>query len=240
MRVIAELEPTRNNKKLLERAKALAPYVDAIDIPDAPMGRPLAAAYILAAYLAAQYPRIAFIPHIRVGDMNALAILNIIGGLKAAGVREAVLLRGDDPAVGRPVDHLTVEEAAALAKDTVKNSPLLGAMLSMRYPMESIARRLSAPLDFYMVLRPLASKEKLEATAREARRLGKKLYAYIIIGGEENLEKLRAMLGDQPVYRPAEVPRVAEELEHLVDGVILSSPGSLAAIVEAAQALARR
>lgn len=240
MRIIAELEPTRNNKRLLERVKALAPYVDAVDIPDAPLGKPLAAAYVIAAYLAAKYPGIDFIPHIRVGDMNALAILNVIGGLKAAGVREAVLLRGDDPAVGRPVDQLTVEEAASLTKDSIRNPPLLGAMLSMRYPLESIVERLAAPLDFYLVLRPLASREKLEATAREARRRGKKLYAYIIIGGRGNIETLRAMLGDQPVYTPSEVPKIAEELKPLVDGVILSSPGSPAAIVEAAQVLARR
>lgn len=239
MKVIAELEPTRNREKLLARVKMLAPNVDAIDIPEAPMGRPIASAPVLAAHLKALYPTLSFIPHIRVIDVNRVGLLSIAGGLKAAGVEEAVLLRGDDPAEGTVVNDLDVEEAAALVKTRIRGAPRLGAMLSIRYPREKIASRLLSSLDFFMVLRALHDREKLAWVAGEARRLGKRLYAYIIVYSERNREKLLSMLGDQPLYPLDRVEEAAEALRGTVDGVVVSSPGDVDAVVKACQRLAR-
>jgi len=239
LRVIAELEPTRNREKLLKRVKLLAPHVDAIDIPEVPMGRPIASAPVVAAHLSALYPGTSFIPHIRVIDVNRVGMLSILGGLAAAGVGEAVLLRGDRPVEGRVVEDLTVEEAARLAVERLRRRPSLGAMLSIRYPLPEIERRLEAPFSFYLVLRAFTSLEKLREVSRAAHRLGKKLYAYLIVGGS-NYEQLRRMLGDQPVYRPQEAVEAAAALEGVVDGVLVSSPGSLETVVETVQKLYRR
>jgi len=240
-RIIAELEPSRNREKLLAYLKRLAANVDAIDIPEVPMGKPIASAAVLAAHFKAIHGSIEFIPHLRVIDANRVGLLSTLGGLYVAQVREAVLLRGDDPVEGVKVEDVGVEEAAALAKQRLKQrTPKLGAMLSMRYPLSLIERRLHAPLDFYLILRSLYSYEKLVEVSKLARKLGKKIYAYVILASERNFTLLREMLGDQPIYRVEEVEDVVEKLMHLVDGVILSSPGDRDAIVEAAQRLYRR
>ncbi len=241
MKIIAELEPTRNNEKLARRLRMLVPHVDAIDIPEVPVGKPIASAPMLAAYIKARYPEVEVMPHVRIIDVNKAALLSIVGGARATRIEELVLLRGDDPLEGEIVRDLkSVEEAAAYIKTRVRKTPLLGAMLSIRYPIEKIMTRLTAPLDFYLVLRATVSIRKLAEVSREAQRLGKRLYAYIIIVGEKNRKILRNMLGDQPLYTPQEALHVVEEISSLVDGILLSSPGDVDAVVEAAQRLYRR
>lgn len=241
MLIIAELEPARKKEKLERYVKNLAANVDAIDIPEVPMGRPVASASIIAAHFKAIYVDVEFIPHIRVIDLNRVGLLSLLAGLHVAEIKEAVLLRGDDPVEGRKVEDINVEEAARLAKIRLRDKrPRLGAMLSMRYPFEKIEERMKADLEFFMVLRGLHDYDKLTRVSRAARRLGKKLYAYVIIGSNRNIDTLRSMLGGQPVYRIEEVEHVVERLSPLVDGIILSSPGDMEAIVEAAQRLSRK
>lgn len=237
LRIIAELEPTRNPRKLHQRVRLLVPHFDAIDIPESPMGKPIAHAAVLAALINSKYGT-PVIPHIRVSDVNTVALLSLMGGLAAAEVREAVLLRGDPPEEGAPVEELTVEDAAALVKKRLRGkSPRIGAMLSIRQPMERIEARLRADIDFYMVLRALSNLEKLDRVSRLASRLDKELYAYLIVARPHRLAALKAMLGDQPVYLPEEALTVAEKIEPLVDGVIVSSPGDVEAVVETGQLL---
>ncbi len=237
LRLIAELEPTRNPSKLHQRVRLLIPHFDAIDIPESPMGKPIAHAAVLAAVINSRY-KTPVIPHIRVSDVNTVALLSLMGGLAAAEVREAVLLRGDPPEEGSPVEELTVEEAASLVKRRLRGkSPRIGAMLSVRQPLERIEERLRADIDFYMVLRALSDLEKLERISRIASRLGKELYAYLIVARPHRLESLKAMLGDQPVYLPEEALSVAEKIEPLVDGIIVSSPGDIEAVVVTGQLL---
>ncbi len=241
VRIIAELEPSKNREKLISYLNRLVANVDAVDIPEVPMGRPIASAPVLAAHFKAIYGDTEFIPHIRVIDVNRVGLLSILGGLHVANIREAVLLRGDDPVEGVKVEDITVEEAAVLAKQRLRGrSPSLGAMLSIRYPLSMIEQRLNASLDFYMVLRGLHSYEKLVAVSGLAKKYGKKLYAYVIIASDRNRAMLKEMLGDQPVYNVEDVETVVERLAPLVDGVILSSPGDREAIIMAAQRLYRR
>ena len=240
MKIIAELEPSRKRDKLLSRVKGLVANVDAIDIPEVPMGRPLASAAVLSAHLQAIYPDTEFIPHVRVIDLNRVGLLSIIAGLGVAGIRETVLLRGDDPVEGSIVEDLTVEEAALLVRERLKTYPRLGAMLSMRFPIEAMEKRLEAPFDFYMVLRALHDPRKLVKVSTIAQAKGKLLYAYVIVAGSRNRELLKRMLGDQPIYSVEEVENVIDQLSGLVDGIIISSPGDYQALVEAAQKAYRK
>jgi len=231
MRLIAELEPTRNHDKLLKMVSVLVEYYNAIDIPEAPMGRPLASAAVLASYIKCRWD-VDVIPHLRIVDVNKTSLISIIGGLKAVGVRETVLLKGDKPWEGVIVgDVATVEEAAAYVKARVSKPPLLGAMLSLRYGFSDIASRLTSPLDFFLVLRPTHDLQKLRDVSRRAKSLGKRLYAYIITAlDKDGKARLQSMLGDQPVYLVDEALSVIELLKDSVDGVIVSSPGSVDAI----------
>ncbi|KSW12217.1 hypothetical protein CF15_05530 [Pyrodictium occultum] len=239
MRLLGELEPTKNPDKLALRVEKLAQAVDAIDIPEAPMGRPIASAAVLAAYIKAKY-FIDVVPHVRIVDVNTVGLLSILGGLRAAGVEEAVLLRGDRPALGGTVEELTVEEAASIAAKRLHGSPRLGAMLSLRYPMEAIRSRLEAPLSFYLVLRANYSIERLAEVSKLARSLGKTLYPYVIVASKKNYEKLKMMLADQPIYSLDEAIRFAEKVKSYVDGLLISSPGDMDTVAEAAREIKRR
>jgi len=238
MKILGELEPTKNNEKLAKRVEKLAGVVDAIDIPEAPMGKPIAHAAILAAYIKAKYG-IDAIPHVRVSDLNTVGLLSILGGLRATGIEEAVLLKGDPPIVGKEVEELTVESAAEVASSRLSGRPRLGAMMSLRYSLEAITKRLQAPLDFYLVLRPSYSLEKLEQVSKLAKSLNKRLYTYIIVASSRNYPQLREMLVGQPVYNIDEAVRFATKIQRLVDGILISSPGDVDAISETAQRIKR-
>ena len=238
MRILGELEPSKNGEKLAKRVEKLIPVVDAIDIPEAPMGKPIAHAAILASYIKARYG-IDTVPHIRVIDVNTVGLLSILGGLKATGIGEAVLLRGDAPIVGSEVRDLSVETAAEIAVEKLGRNPQLGAMISLRYPLEAITDRLNAPLSFYLILRPGYSLEKLRQVSRLARSLGKQLYAYVIVASNKNYNKLKNMLIGQPVYSVGEATRFVEKIRDLVDGILVSSPGDVDAISEAARQIKR-
>ena len=238
MRILGELEPSKNSEKLAKRVEKLVETVDAIDIPEAPMGKPIAHAAVLASYIKAKYG-IDAVPHIRVSDLNAVGLLSILGGLKATGVNEAVLLKGDTPMIGKEVGDLTVETAAEIAAKKLGSNPRLGAMLSLRYPLEAIMGRLKAPLGFYLILRPGYSLEKLRQVSQIAKSLDKQLYAYVIVASSKNYDQLKKMLVDQPVYSIDEATRFVDKIKDVVDGILVSSPGDVDAINEAARRIKR-
>lgn len=235
-RLIAELEPLQSREKLEARLRALIPYFDVIDIPEAPLGNPSASSALLAVYIWSKYG-VQVIPHIKVTDVNSLALINIVSGLAVVGIEEVVVLRGDPPRIGSTVEDVSVEGVLDLVKKYSKGTPRLGALISLRYPRSLIGKRLNKPFSFYFVLRPAVDLDKLVWLSREARRKGKKLYAYIIVMGEKNKSTLRSLLGSQPVYEVREAIAVIERLSGLVDGFIVSSPGDVDAMVSVAQRL---
>ncbi len=231
MEIIAELKPTKNKYKLSKTVDKLRPYVDFFDIPESPLGKPIAHSVLLASYLR-EVLGVEVIPHIRVQDLNKTALLSIIGGLEFLGIERVVLLRGD-PTSGNSSSKLTVEEAAFYTK---KNSEFLetGAIISLRYPIADILKRISNRyLDFFLVLRASQYQEKLEVVRQYADR--KRIYVYIIIATEKNLPFMREILGDQPLHTLNEVAAFAESVKEFADGVVLSCPFDVDAIVEASK-----
>ncbi len=225
MEVWAELEPSSRWERLGARAAALLDAgVDAIDIPEAPLGTPRGYAPILACLLR-QRLGARTVPHVRVLDLNLNAAVSVAKGLRACGVEEVVVLRGDPPAYGRPTGTRS-EEAASLIRRLVPGVRV-GALLSLRHGLPRVLERLGGPFDFFLVTRWPGRLSDLSEVSVEARARGKRLIGYLIVGCGESLARLKSMLNGQPVHAPREAVELAASVAGLLDGVLVSSPGDI-------------
>ncbi|MET1128096.1 MAG: methylenetetrahydrofolate reductase [Thermoproteota archaeon] len=230
--VLVEVVPPKKLDELNSIAEAVSEAeLDGIDLPEAPMGVPVGSAPVIAAYLHAKYG-VKVVPHLRVTDMNSNAIVNVARALALLGVDRLVLIRGDEPALGRIVEDVSVERAAQLVKKFTKSKLKVGALLSPRYPLGLVEERVkSEDIDFFLMLRPLHSHERLKKVRVMVERAGKKLLAYIIVKTPRNAGVLSKILRDQPTYAVNEVLDIADKLAGYTDGFVISAPHDLQAAV---------
>jgi len=222
LELIAEYDPPRDRRLIEEGARALSRAYDLIDIPDAPLGKPNYSSPVYSAFLAALGYRV--VAHLRVSDVNLIAMKNITKSLGAVGVEGLVYLRGDPPYQGLPVDHVTPEEAVRYALRRPE-APEPGLLLSLRKPLEAIAERLSAGARFYFVLnhdwRGGSTWGKLEEVAELARSRGARVYVYA-------------------PARPAPGREALERASAVVNGLVVSAPGApVSVLVQAAEYIRR-
>lgn len=223
MRPIAELPPVKNKEILMKRIRAIRELVEEVDVPDSPLGRPSAHA-IAVASLALQ-AGLDPIMHMRIRDINLLALKSLLGAAKLLGIRRVVPLTGDPPALGTSVDQLKTEDAVRAAKE---EGLVVGAMLSMR---RNYAERLRIGADFYLVLN-LKRPEDMESLR------GVEAYPYLLIRTSRNAE-LMARLG-QPTLSLDEVNRFLDALHSYgVKAVVVSAPGDFEAELAALGAFRR-
>nr|KJR74039.1 MAG: 5,10-methylenetetrahydrofolate reductase [Thermoproteus sp. AZ2] len=209
MRPIAELPPAKDRDLLMKRIEAIKGLAEEVDVPDSPLGKPSAHA-IAVASLALQ-AGLNPIAHIRIRDINLLALKSLLGAAKLLGIRRVVPLMGDPPALGAPVDQLRTEDAVRAAKE---EGLVVGAMLSMR---RNYAERLKIGADFYLILN-LRRPEDMEGLR------GVEAYPYLLIRTSRNAE-LMARLG-QPSLSLEEVRRFLDALySYGVKAVVVSAPG---------------
>ncbi|BEP18391.1 methylenetetrahydrofolate reductase [Pyrofollis japonicus] len=235
LEVWAEIAPSKNPAKIVSVARSIQGLADVVNVPEAPLGKPSAHA-IAVAYLAAREAYAEAVANVRLLDINANALLSLAGAAKLLGLRGLVLLRGDPPKYGRPVNELTTEAAAKLLRG--KNIDLeIGAILSLAKPPEMLAVRLSQPIDVFLATR-LWKPSQLGGVVQEARlRQGKKIIPYIVVAEADNRKLLYKMLeGHQPVYEPEDVPKLLAEISKLVDGILVSAPLSEKTLREALRA----
>lgn len=223
MRIIAELPPSISREVLINRIKAISQYTSYVDIPDSPMGKP--SAHAIAVGVLAKEGGLAPIVHMRLRDLNLLAYRSLLGAMKLLGLEHVVLLMGDPPSVGLPVDHLSTESAVPMAKEYGLR---VGVMVSMR---RNYAERLKIGADFFLVLNleTPSSLEGLESL---------ELYPYLIIRTDKN-SKILERLG-QPSVELRALRSFIEELEPYVDGAIISAPGDFEAELTALALATRR
>ncbi|MEB3805897.1 MAG: methylenetetrahydrofolate reductase [Desulfurococcales archaeon] len=209
MELIAELDPPRDKRLLLELASDISRYYDWIDIPDAPLGKPNYNSPVVAAYLRARGFRV--IAHLRVTDVNTIAIKTITKTIGSLGVERIVYLRGDPPQQGSTVEDMSPEEAVYYAR-TRPEAPEPGLLLSLRKPWAEIAKRLQVPAGFYLALnydwRRRSNANLLSMTVDRAHEMGKRVYLYLVAGRDDCSEISSLVVG----------------LEGLIDGIIVSSP----------------
>ncbi|MGC8582467.1 MAG: 5,10-methylenetetrahydrofolate reductase [Thermoproteus sp.] len=223
MRIIAELPPSASRRVVVSRARAISDYTDTVDIPDSPGGRPSAHA-IAVAYVTKEVG-LTPIAHIRLRDLNELAYRSLLGAAKLLGLEYLVPLSGDLPSVGRPVDHLTTEEAVPIAREYGFK---VGVLLSMR---RNYVERLKIGADFYLALN-LVDPKSLEGLTSF------NVYPYVILRTERNADLVERL--KQPAVGLDYLRRYIEALEPYVKAVVISAPGDFEAELSALALLARR
>jgi len=196
-------------------------FFDYYTLPEGPGGYPGISSIATSIYLKTVYS-VESIPHVRLYDLNRLALLSIANAVKEFELRGLLLLRGDKPIEGVVVNDIGSEEALILLKKKGYSFPI-GLLLSLNYPLERIVDRVSMKADFYYVLNYSEHKfDTLREVSKAARKNGSKIYVFILLGIGKNL-KLFKKLG-QPFVYPEELYETLLKLREIVDGIILSSP----------------
>ncbi len=220
MKVFAETVVT-SLKKLDEFVSKSSNVIDCYDLPEAPAGYPALSSIALAVYLKTRYG-VCSIPHIRLYDVNKLALLTIAKTVEVFNLNALLITRGDPPKYGNIVSDLSTEEAIELIKRHGYRIKL-AILVSLRYSLKDILERVSKKADMLFILRVgKSSVDKLQKVYSEAKKLGKEVYAYILIGSERNIELFEQL--SQPYIHYRDIEGFLADIKNYVDGVILSSP----------------
>jgi methylenetetrahydrofolate reductase (NADPH) len=130
--ITAEIVPplSATSTRLLEEAAPLRGRVDAINVTDAASGRTTMSSFAAASLLAAN----GYEPILQVTcrDRNRIALAGDLLGAAAHGVRNLLILKGDDPKGGdqpdaKPVFDLGTAELMVMARDMTQNGTLPSA-----------------------------------------------------------------------------------------------------------------
>jgi len=214
MQILAEIHPKSTAEKTSKLLTGLSAF-DGFDFPDSPVGLPSIHPLAIApmARLLLEDKRI--IVNQRLVDVGELFLASLAKTAKFWGL-ELALTRGDPPKIGREVNSMSSEEGFGLIK-SVSPEVKVGLLLSLRYPLSMLKKRLSGGGDFFLVLRVRG--------ADELRELDKeKLIPYLIVKTERNNETVKLM--NQPYVSIEELRDVLDSLRHSgVQGVLISTAG---------------
>uniref|UniRef100_A0A7J3ZK57 Methylenetetrahydrofolate reductase (NAD(P)H) n=1 Tax=Fervidicoccus fontis TaxID=683846 RepID=A0A7J3ZK57_9CREN len=229
MRLLLEIQPSRNRDKLRRVLVRAGECFDEVFIPDSPMGYPKASTLSIAS-LAVELGLKATIS-IRVIDYSWTGLVNQIYGAKIVGVKGILFLRGDAPVRGSIVNDLTPEQALRLLKSDARLKDIEGGLtLSMRFPLDKILERVRENADFYVVLRK--SREKVEQVASVT---NSKLIGYAIVVIEENRDFVLSNFAHEDVVFINELKRHLEEWSPPLEALIISAPRAIEKTVEFVQ-----
>lgn len=127
--ITAEIVPplSAGPERILAEAKALGGKVTAINVTDAAAGRTTMSSFASAAILAAN--GMEPVLQVTCRDRNRISLAGDLIGASAQGIRNVLILRGDDPKGGdqpdaKPVFDLEAAQLMALTRDMVDNGEL--------------------------------------------------------------------------------------------------------------------
>ena len=156
-----------------------------IDVHESSLGHPSVNSVSLASILVNVF-NVDAIAHVRLADVNHLVFLSLAYAAQFFGVDKLLVTVGDPPRIGKPVGYLTSEEALKLARVYGVGKLKIGAILSLRFPLEKIYERLRRDFNFYLVLRfSEKNLDKFAKVSEKATGLGKELYPYVIVATEK-------------------------------------------------------
>lgn len=223
MEILFELEPVRRRDKLVERVKMLEELVDWLDIPDSPMGTSRFFSPITSC-IVKSVANLNVIAHVRVIDLSRVALEAIVKSMELCQVERVTFVRGDIVEGSTVVRDVEPEEAVRITKEITGMEA--GLTISLRKPLEEIERRLFTRADFYLVLNlNKGNFDKMELLAKTSRRLGVKLYPYVILLTEANRDKLLKLMERWKLHEVNEALELVEASNDLADGVLVSAPG---------------
>ncbi len=120
--ITAEVDPPRGTAiaRTLAEVREVAPFVDAVNLSDAPMANLRMSPFIIAR-LVEEKTGVEAIPHLTARDRNTLALQAELLGASAIGVKNVLLLGGDPPERGdhpfaKPVYEVGAVELIRLAE----------------------------------------------------------------------------------------------------------------------------
>lgn len=120
--ITAEVDPPRGTaiERTLAEVREVAPFVDAVNLSDAPMANLRMSPFIIAR-LVEEKTGVEAIPHLTARDRNSLALQAELLGASAIGVKNVLLLGGDPPERGdhpfaKPVYEVGAVELIRLAQ----------------------------------------------------------------------------------------------------------------------------
>ncbi len=236
MRVLAELVPSLSSLRL---ATEIAGDVNGFDLPESPVGYPSANSVVIGALIKRSVVGKVVISHVRLSDVNHVALASLAKGAEVSGIDGLLMTLGDEPKYGFRTSSLSTEEALSFLREVIKVRIKLGAVISLRYDLSDIVRRLERPFDFYLILRLSTSNlSKLEEVSKMAAREGKELYAYVIVSTGRNLSVVRSL--GQPYVGSGEVRDFLQRLEGLIDSAVISVPGDVRGLTEVLRLVTRR
>jgi 5,10-methylenetetrahydrofolate reductase len=190
-------------------------------IPEAPGGYPGIFSLATALYVKMRFEEGA-IAHVRLYDINRLALLSIANAVREYDVDGLLLLRGDKPWKGGIVEDIGSEDALRLLRRKGYGFPK-GLLLSLNYNMEEIMERLNLTADFYYILNYYPERRSMLGEVwKTASRQGSKVYVFILLGIGRNKELFRKL--GQPYVEARNLKDILHDISGAADGVILSSP----------------
>ena len=220
MRYVLELPPL--SKGLID---SVAPRVkrvfDAVFVPSAPAGVPLLDGLAISVYLSVSFG-LRTIFSIRLRDVNLNHVLEKVRVAEEFNLHGILLTRGDPPKYGTSRDELSSEEVMRYVRGRGARVRL-GLVASLRYPVESIARRLEHEPDFVFLMHyGPSTREKLREVCRVASSKPSELYVFLLLG----LDRSRRVFEElsQEYFTCSSIRGALDELRDLVSGVVISSP----------------
>jgi len=237
-----ELVPSTRRERILEKVSLVRDLVDAVFIPEAPLGYPRAHS-VAVAHVVKELSGLRAFASVRTRDVNANALLSLLGAAVLLDIDGVVVTRGDPPVFGSAVDDIGTEDAVRLARSDRRVQHLrLGAIVSLAKGYAEISERLlGLSIDFVLVTRLWRPEQLMHSVFSSARRRGVRVVPYLVVSSESERSIVFEMLkGHQKVFTIEEVEEFIECLRDLVDGVIVTAPRSFIDAVRALARIARR
>ncbi|RLE92459.1 MAG: hypothetical protein DRN04_10220 [Thermoprotei archaeon] len=142
----------KNIAYLRKFIESISGCADGVDISESSLRYPSVNSVALASILVNVF-NVDAIAHVRLADVNHLGFLSLAYAAQSLGIGRLLVTIGDPPKVGKPVSYLASEEALKLDRDYGVRRLKIGAILSLRFPLEKIYERLERDFDFYLMLR---------------------------------------------------------------------------------------
>jgi len=252
MKVLHEFIPRMDFLKSAEEAKDL---VDGWNITDSAGGRPAPSGAAVACVLKARNPDKIVIPMLITNYKGPVEVGAAALAAEAVGVDGMVPDPGDPPKYGHPIrtrqdgdcqlltdpDEIgeyrrstgPAEDVRTFLRNTIKISNMgLGCLLTARRPAEDAIARISDEWDFGFFMRlEEESLPRLRQVANETKKMGKPIYAYVIVETAKN-KKTIERIGWPPSSTLDRAEEFVAQLEGIVDGIIPTCLGDMAGETE--------
>ena len=214
----------RRLEQAMEFMKPGSPYTG-IDIPESPLGNPSINSVVVGSILKSSFPESIVFSHLRLIDVSRVMFLSLLSAASELSGIDALFLTMGEGKERRIASKISTEEAYKIAEEHGLEERL-GAIISLRYSLSEIEKRLGSGFKKFLVLRlSQGNMDKFAEVSRLAMRRKVELYPYIIVKTEKN-EKVLEQLG-QPSLSPSELPDMLKAIEKRADGAVISTAGDL-------------